>query len=56
MNNYESRITNNNGSIYALIVCIDKDGQENVICSYKGRHFASVKSAERSTAKHIATI
>lgn len=44
------------GSFYALIVRIDRDGQENVIHGYKGRHFASLKAAEKSTGAHIAKI
>jgi hypothetical protein len=57
MSKYEARITQSrDGSIYALIVRIDKDGEENVIHGYKGRHFASIKAAERSTAKYIATL
>jgi hypothetical protein len=44
MSNYQARITKTaDGSFYALIVRIDRDGEENVIHGYKGRHFATVK-------------
>lgn len=52
MNRYQARI--NPTSLYAFIVRVDADGQENVIHGYKGRHFASMKAAERSTAAYIA--
>lgn len=56
MSKYEARITNNNGSFYALIVRIDSDGQENVIHGYKGRSFSTFAGADRSTSKYIAGI
>jgi hypothetical protein len=51
---YQARISENNGSIFAIIVRIDKDGEENVIHGYKGRHFATRKGAEKSTSKYLA--
>jgi hypothetical protein len=55
MSNYQPRITQSaDGSFYALIVRIDADGQENVIHGYKGRHFSSIKAAQKSTAAYIA--
>ena len=57
MSNYQARITKTaDGSFYALIVRIDRDGEENVIHGYKGRHFATLKAAEKSTANHLAKI
>jgi predicted deacetylase len=57
MSNYQSRITKSaDGSFYALIVRVDRDGYENVIHGYKGRHFATVKAAEKSTAAYMAKI
>jgi hypothetical protein len=54
---YESRITKNqDNSFYAIIVRIDKDGFENVIHGYKGRHFASEKAAIKSTSNYIAKV
>ncbi len=44
------------GSFYALIVHIDHDGEVNVIHGYKGRHFATVKAAQKSTATYLAKI
>jgi hypothetical protein len=52
MNRYQARI--NPVSFYAVIVRVDSDGQENVIYGYKGRHFASMKAAEKSTAAYIS--
>lgn len=54
MNKYQSRISQNNGSFYALVVRIDADGQENVLHGYKGRHFSTLPAAQKSTAKYIA--
>lgn len=57
MSNYQARITAAaDGSFYALIVRVDRDGQESVIHGYKGRHFATVKAAQKSTAAHIAKV
>jgi len=54
MNRYQPRITKDaNGSFYALIVRVDHDGYENVIHGYKGRHFAGMKAAEKSTIGYI---
>jgi leucyl-tRNA synthetase len=41
------------GSVYALIVRIDRDGQENVIHGY-ARHFKSLAAAQKSAAKYMA--
>ena len=55
MSKYISKITKNSeGSFYALIVRVDKDGEQNVIHGYKGRHFKSEKTAIRSTEKYIS--
>ena len=57
MSKYEPRIFNSaDGSFYALVVRIDGDGQENVLHGYKGRHFATMKAAEKSTAAYIAKV
>ena len=55
MSNYQARIRKTpDGSFYALIVRIDRDGQENVIHGYAGRHFTTMKAAEKSTSAYIA--
>ena len=55
MSNYQARIKKNADSdFYAIIVRIDRDGQETVIRGYKGRHFATLKAAEKSAAAYIA--
>lgn len=41
------------GTVYAFIIRIDYDGQENVIHGYAGRHFKTQKAAERSTGNYI---
>ena len=54
---HEARISRHaDGKFYALVVRIDRDGQESVIHGYKGRHFATLKAAEKSTAAHIAKL
>ena len=56
MSKHEARISENSNGFYALIVRIDRDGQESVIHGYKGRHFATRQAAEKSTAKHMDKI
>jgi len=57
MTKYEARISKNAyGDFYAFIVRIDKDGEVSVIHGYKGRHFATLKAAEKSTAAYLAKI
>ena len=54
MSRHEARITGSNeNGFYALIVRIDRDGQENVIHGYKGRTFTTRTAAENSTAKYM---
>ena len=54
MSRHEARITGSNeNGFYALIVRIDRDGQENVIHGYKGRTFTTRTAAEKSTAKYM---
>jgi hypothetical protein len=54
MSKYEPRISEyKDGSCYALIVRIDRDGQENVIHGY-ARHFKSMAAAQKSAANYIA--
>ena len=53
MSNYKSVISKQNDSFYAIIVRIDRDGQENVIHGYKGRFFKTRKAAEKSTNNYI---
>lgn len=51
---YESRIRENKETgFYALIVRIDRDGEERVIHGYKGRHFKTLKAAQKSTNDYI---
>jgi len=52
---YSSRISESKDSgFYALIVRIDRDGEENVIHGYKGRYLKTRKTAEKSTSAYIA--
>lgn len=53
---YESRITKQENEFYALIVCIDKTGDERVIRSYPGKFFKTLSGAEKSTQKYINSI
>jgi hypothetical protein len=43
-------------SFFALVVLVHKDGFEQVVRNYKSRHFATMKAAEKSTSKFIASI
>ena len=54
MSKYEARIRKTGENFYARIVRIDSDGEENVIHGYKGRHFATLKAAEKSTSAYLA--
>lgn len=54
MSTYKAKISQQENSFFALIVRIDRDGEENVIHGYNARHFASRKAAEKSTAAYIA--
>jgi demethoxyubiquinone hydroxylase (CLK1/Coq7/Cat5 family) len=56
MSKHQARISASNGSFYALIVRIDRDGEEQVIYGYAGRHFVTRAAAERSTAKYLAKL
>ena len=54
MSKHEARYTENENGVYALIVRIDRDGEEQVIRGFNPRYFASRKNAERAVAKHFA--
>jgi len=57
MSAYAARITETQeGSFYAFIVLKHKDGYEQVLRDYKSRHFASMKAAEKSTSKYLASL
>jgi demethoxyubiquinone hydroxylase (CLK1/Coq7/Cat5 family) len=57
MSKYQASISkNSDGSFYALVVRVDHDGETHVLNGYKGRHFASLKAAEKSTAAYIAKV
>lgn len=54
MSRHEARITGNpEKGFFALIVRIDKDGEESVIHGYKSRTFDTRAAAESSTAAYI---
>ena len=53
---YESRISKQENEFYALIVCVDKTGDERVIYGYKGKFFKTIQNAEKSTQKYIQKI
>jgi demethoxyubiquinone hydroxylase (CLK1/Coq7/Cat5 family) len=55
MSPHKAVITKNaDGQFYALIVRVDRDGEESVIHGYKGRHFKTLMAAEKSTSNYIA--
>ena len=45
---------NSENEFYAMIVRVDRDGEESVIHGYRSRCFKTRKAAERSTNNHIA--
>lgn len=49
---YESRIRTQDSEFYALVVRIDKDGQENVVSGFGGC-YKTKTNAERAAAKFI---
>ena len=54
MSNHKAVITKPiDNQFYALIVRIDRDGQENVIHGYKGRHFKTLAAAQKSTSAYM---
>jgi len=54
MKRYQARVRQMNGGYYALLVRVDKGGEEIVAHGYKGRYFATEAAARRSVDKHIA--
>lgn len=53
--NYAARITKtSDNNFYALVVRVDRDGQESVDGTFKGRYFRTEKAAIKSTSLHIA--
>jgi len=54
MKRYQARVRKMNDAYYALLVRIDKDGEEVVAHGYKGRYFATEAAARRSIDRHIA--
>jgi hypothetical protein len=54
MTRYAARI--NTATLYAMVVRIDHDGEEQVDPCFRPRHFSSLKAAERSTARYIASV
>jgi hypothetical protein len=50
---YEGRVTPSNGEFYALVVRVDKDGQESVIHGYKGKYFKTREAANKSVNTYI---
>jgi hypothetical protein len=54
MNRYQPRISKNaDGAFYALVVRVEYDGEENVVSGF-GRHFKTLKAAEKSASNFIA--
>lgn len=54
MSKYLPKIsTSKDGAVFALIVRVDRDGEENVIHGYKGRSFKTEKAALKSTTAYI---
>ena len=55
MNRYQPRVSGTvENSFYTFIVRVDKDGTENVIHGYQGRHLKTRKAGIRSAERYIA--
>jgi hypothetical protein len=54
MSKYEPKVTGTiENGFYTLVIRIDKDGQENVLTGYKGRHFSTREAGIKSAKKYI---
>lgn len=54
MSKYQPKFNKySDGSVYAFIVRIDRDGQENVLHGF-ARHFKSLAAAEKSASNYMA--
>lgn len=56
MTTYKSKITQQEGRFFAMVVMVDRDGQERVVNDYRARFFASMKAALKSTSAYIAKV
>ena len=54
MTTYTARITSTELGFFALVVRVDKDGSEQIDPCFRARHFATRKSAERSTQRYLS--
>jgi hypothetical protein len=54
MSAYVARI--NPISFYAMVVRVDNDGEEQVDCCFRPRHFTSLKAAQKATGRYINSI
>lgn len=52
MSKYEPRISKQDNEFYALVVRIDRDGEENVVHGFRG-FYKTRKSAERFANRYI---
>lgn len=54
MARYEPRITHRSaGSVFAMVVRIDEDGEEAVDIGFKPRHFTTEKRAMQSIRRYL---
>ncbi len=54
MSKHEGRISKeSDGRFYALIVRIDRDGEEHVIRGFKGFQYKTRENAEKAIAKYL---
>lgn len=55
MSDYQARISNTaDGDVYAMVVRVDRDGEQQVDATFRARHFATRAKAERAIAKHLS--
>ena len=53
MTKYQARIKKQETGFFALVVRIDRDGEENVVNGF-GRSFKTLSAAEKSSARYIS--
>jgi hypothetical protein len=54
VSNYKAVIKNSGAGIVAMVVRVDRDGEEQVDNVFGMRHYSSYKAAETQTAKYLA--
>jgi hypothetical protein len=57
MTTYQAKIRKTAyNSFFAMVVRVDQDGEQDVVNSFRPRHFSSLKAAEKATQKFLANV